>query len=101
MANLYLVHHGIKGMKWGVRKGPPYPLGSGGKPNPFNTKPSESIGQVYFYDPKKESFGPYAPHGNGIDEFHRWCESASNVVYLRSDGGPKKQPMNSLSNSRI
>ena len=23
---LYLAHHGIKGQKWGVRKGPPYPL---------------------------------------------------------------------------
>ena len=26
---LYLAHHGIKGQKWGVRRGPPYPLGSG------------------------------------------------------------------------
>lgn len=25
--SLYLVHHGIKGMKWGERNGPPYPLG--------------------------------------------------------------------------
>ena len=23
-----LYHHGIPGMKWGVRNGPPYPLGS-------------------------------------------------------------------------
>lgn len=25
---LYLAHHGILGMKWGVKNGPPYPLGS-------------------------------------------------------------------------
>ena len=25
----YLYHHGIRGQKWGVRNGPPYPLGSG------------------------------------------------------------------------
>ena len=25
----YLVHHGIKGQKWGERNGPPYPLGEG------------------------------------------------------------------------
>ena len=25
---LYLEHHGIKGQQWGVRRGPPYPLGS-------------------------------------------------------------------------
>lgn len=31
---LYLVHHGIKGQKWGVRHGPPYPLDSGKRPKP-------------------------------------------------------------------
>lgn len=24
----YLMHHGIKGQKWGVENGPPYPLNS-------------------------------------------------------------------------
>ena len=27
--DLYLVHHGILGQKWGTRNGPPYPLGGG------------------------------------------------------------------------
>lgn len=27
----YLEHHGIDGQKWGVRRGPPYPIGSGSK----------------------------------------------------------------------
>ena len=31
MTNLYLKHHGIKGQKWGVRNGPPYPLNSKSK----------------------------------------------------------------------
>lgn len=26
----YLIHHGIKGMKWGVKNGPPYPIGEDG-----------------------------------------------------------------------
>lgn len=29
MQHLYLAHHGIKGQKWGVRNGPPYPLNGG------------------------------------------------------------------------
>ena len=28
---IFLVHHGIQGQKWGVRNGPPYPLGAGAK----------------------------------------------------------------------
>ena len=26
-----IYHHGIKGQQWGVRNGPPYPLGAGAK----------------------------------------------------------------------
>lgn len=26
MSNNYLFHHGIKGQKWGVKNGPPYPI---------------------------------------------------------------------------
>ena len=33
--NAELYHHGIKGQKWGVRNGPPYPLGSGKSPSKF------------------------------------------------------------------
>lgn len=29
--NNFLEHHGIKGQKWGVRNGPPYPIGEGRK----------------------------------------------------------------------
>ena len=28
MTKYYLAHHGIKGQKWGVKNGPPYPLHS-------------------------------------------------------------------------
>lgn len=36
--NNYIAHHGIKGQKWGVEHGPPYPVrrGSGGKPKTTN-----------------------------------------------------------------
>lgn len=27
--DIYLAHHGIKGQHWGIKNGPPYPLGSG------------------------------------------------------------------------
>ena len=29
MPNLYIAHHGIKGQRWGVQNGPPYPLDAG------------------------------------------------------------------------
>lgn len=31
MVDGYLMHHGIKGQKWGVKNGPPYPIGSSPK----------------------------------------------------------------------
>lgn len=31
MDSNYLQHHGIEGMQWGVRRGPPYPLSGNGK----------------------------------------------------------------------
>lgn len=34
----YLAHHGIKGQRWGVRNGPPYPLGSIRKEKSYKAK---------------------------------------------------------------
>ena len=31
MTKYYLAHHGIKGQKWGVKNGPPYPLDAKGQ----------------------------------------------------------------------
>ncbi len=36
-----LAHHGVKGQKWGVRNGPPYPLDKTGKSDTIVTKPSK------------------------------------------------------------
>lgn len=33
-----LYHHGIKGQKWGVRNGPPYPLDEEQKSNAFSSR---------------------------------------------------------------
>lgn len=45
--NKELYHHGIKGQKWGVRNGPPYPLGSGKDPKVFLEKyKNSSVGSL-------------------------------------------------------
>ena len=36
--NAELYHHGIQGQKWGVRNGPPYPLGNSASPRSFIEK---------------------------------------------------------------
>ena len=42
-----LYHHGIKGQKWGVRNGPPYPIGSGKDPKAFLArKRNQTIGGI-------------------------------------------------------
>ena len=42
-----LYHHGIKGQKWGIRNGPPYPLGSGKSPRVFiNKYKNQSMGNI-------------------------------------------------------
>lgn len=37
-SSAYLKHHGIKGQRWGVTNGPPYPLGKGAYSNSEKTK---------------------------------------------------------------
>ena len=51
--NAELYHHGIKGQKWGVQNGPPYPLGSGKNVKIFisgSSKTEDSNGLYYRKD---------------------------------------------------
>lgn len=47
---LYLEHHGIKGQKWGVLNGPPYPLGSGRTIKKQQKKAAKAIQKGDFTD---------------------------------------------------
>ena len=49
----FLAHHGIKGQKWGVKNGPPYPLGY----NDHNTaeKRANPKGKLDNYADNKEN----------------------------------------------
>lgn len=49
--DLYLSHHGIKGQKWGIRNGPPYPLDSIANGNAVLLKNYK--GPAYFISEKK------------------------------------------------
>ncbi len=40
---MYLAHHGVKGQKWGVRHGPPYPLKDGRSRGRAKSTPRTSI----------------------------------------------------------
>lgn len=74
----YLAHHGIKGQKWGVRHGPPYPIKSGIMPkgtvrSTTTASPMYSglqAKKMYTYDPdnehdKKVYTGPFAKYTQG------------------------------------
>lgn len=71
----YLAHHGIKGQKWGVRHGPPYPIKSGIMPKgtrrtttTHNPLASGILApRMYTYDPNNEHdtkvyTGPFAKY---------------------------------------
>lgn len=44
---IFLAHHGIQGQKWGVRNGPPYPLGAGAKSASEKRAEQESSNRGY------------------------------------------------------
>ena len=52
--NAELYHHGIKGQKWGIRNGPPYPLGSDiSTGSRLKDKMHENVNK--YYDEKKQN----------------------------------------------
>lgn len=57
-AGNYLQHHGVKGQKWGVRNGPPYPL-TDNKVNESNKQKINGIFETMNYKDKRLIFPDY------------------------------------------
>jgi len=62
---LYLAHHGIKGQKWGVRNGPPYPL--------YKATVSRSYGKAKVKKPKVSALKVAKLLYNSLDTFDYGC----------------------------
>ena len=56
---MYLIHHGVKGQKWGVKNGPPYPLTK--TTINKNPKNNEEIYQTLSKNDKEKVMGGDAP----------------------------------------
>lgn len=54
---IYLVHHGIRGQKWGVKNGPPYPLGASDKSASEKRAETESSKKPKFLKGPSSSIG--------------------------------------------
>lgn len=63
-----LFHHGVKGMHWGVRNGPPYPLGgkNGEKTRISNVRSRSAVNDIYNSMTKQEQIYIAGEIGNPV-----------------------------------
>lgn len=78
--NDYICHHGIKGQKWGVKNGPPYPLGKG---SIIKRKP-KTLGKQWKAEKK-------LPRNATHQNLESWGKSPrTNVLYISGKSGSGK-----------
>ena len=77
----YLMHHGIKGQKWGVKHGPPYPLDSSVSKRVKSGKDRRTAGNK-----KSANDDPHNKKGNNLDAYKLALNIALDAIMLNPIG---------------
>lgn len=81
VSNEYLEHHGIMGMKWGERNGPPYPLGSGQK----SSREYSKTGDKFHLTEKQKKYLKRGAIVAGVDLETKEVDTISMLTYSFED----------------
>lgn len=101
----FLAHHGIRGQKWGVRNGPPYPLAAGShsaaEKRAMNNKSEKKVGfveELIVFSPMLMELAVWAAigtaaaiHGVKVKRFQKKCEEERENAPVDKKTGLKKK----------